>query len=306
MKKNNLSSTGLSLSQARSISNLCNQRASEISRSLNVLNNISKQVIVDGETLTTVSAKPLPANFIDLLKEKAALHACQAFLMENMSAKENSLLDAKKAVADTSSVIMPIIPKYTRPNFIGEVTEDFGWDQLTTEELNKFIEAEAYASHIGKFIHDDGILTRLRAELPNIPELEWMQIKDGQKSPIKIVVHHKSEDLLFAHETLAAIHREYEQTVNYYKAKVKNLTTLENARIAKLNADAQNEAEKINNDLSSEYEKAEKIAGESIRSIKAAFEKQRQANISSIAALRIQIDSRFQPVIDKFLPKVSE
>jgi hypothetical protein len=48
-----------------------------------------------------------------------------------------------------------------------------------------------------------------------------MNIKDGEKTPVEIKIHHNSEDLLKIHEELAALHRQYEQRVNYFKAKVK-------------------------------------------------------------------------------------
>jgi DNA gyrase/topoisomerase IV subunit A len=278
---------------------------------LSAVNNFSKSVSLKGsdstaDTYYTVSPRPLPENVVELIKEKSKLHACQAFLRENMTAKEDALLKAKNAVADISSVARPEKPTLVVPKKLASVTEDFGWAQLTAAEINKFLEAEAYASHIGKFIHEGGILTKLRTEFSSIPAVEWMTIKDGEKSPVRITTHHSAEQLYELHEQFAEIHRGYEQEVNYFKAKVKNLTTLENARIAKLNSDAQNDAAKLNNDLSSEYEKAEKRAWEEVRSIQAEFEKERQTDISCIAALRIQVDPRFQETVDLFLAKLPD
>jgi DNA anti-recombination protein RmuC len=186
-------------------------------------------------------------------------------------------------------------------DLLSEVNETYGWEQLTPFEYNEYLEAEAYASHIGQFIHKDSILAGLRAELPEIPAIEWMTIKDGVKSPVTINVHHKSEDLLKLHEELAALHRQYEQRVNYFKAKVKNLTTERNAEIAKHNADLQNEAEAFNNKLNAEYDTAFKAYTEKTKSVKAEFEKTRQAKIKEVASMRIEIDQRFQKVINTFL-----
>ena len=108
------------------------------------------------------------------------------------------------------------------------------------------------------------------------------------------------------HENLAALHRQYEQRVNYFKAKVKNLTTAENARIANVNADLQNEAEATNNKLNSEYDTAFKAYTERTKSIKAEFEKTRQAKTKEIASMRIQVDPRFQPIVDIFLKQLSD
>ena len=311
MKKNSLTvNNGLSLSQAQSISNLCNQRAREIESKLSGVNNYSKSVkVINGADIkeyTTVAGKPLPENVTELLIEKSKLHACQAFLMENITAKELMLREIKKSVADISSVIIPERPKIVSIDPLENVEEPFGWSQLSTAELNEYLEAEAYASHIGQFIHKDGTLDKLRNELPTIPSIEWMNIKDGEKTPVDIVVHHTSEGLLVAHEKLASLHRQYEQRVNYFKAKVKNITTEENARIAKINADEQNNIQKIHNNEQATYQTAMISYNEEIRSIQADFEKERQEKTKEIASMRINIDDRFQEVINIFLGKLSD
>jgi len=309
MKQNSLvPNKGLSLSQAQSISNLCNQRAIEIAAQLHVVNNFTKKVKVDGELKTTVEGHELPANIIDLLNNKASLHACQAFLMENIKAKDAMLKTARNETADLSEVSYPELPKFTDPakGSLGEVNEIWAWEQLTTKELNEYFEAEAYAAHIGQFIHKDGILTGLRNELPNIPAIDWMVIKDGEKTPITITKHHTASGLLKIHEELAAIHREKEQRVNYFKAKVKNLVTKKNGEIAKHNADIQNAAAKVNNDLQASYETALRKANEQANDIRAEFEKKRQAKINEIAVMRIDVDPRFQETVNEFLTKLPD
>lgn len=311
MKKNSLTSNkGLSLSQAQSISNLCNQRAREIEAKLTGVNNYSKSVtIIESKfpkTYNTVTGKKLPSNVVELLIEKSTLHACQAFLMENIKAKDSLLTEIKKAVADISSVEMPKQPLTKQLINLPVVDETFGWSELSVSETNEFIEAEAFASHIGQFIHKGGALDHLRTELPTVPAIEWMTIKDSEKSPVTITTHHTSEELLLLHEELATLHRQYEQRVNYFKAKVKNITTEENARIVKVNADNQIDFQKFNNEQQSEYQTAYKSYLESVKTIQSEFEKERQAKIKEIAAMRINIDERFQKVINDFLGKLSD
>jgi hypothetical protein len=309
MKKNSLTpNKGLSLSQAQSISNLCNQSATEIQAILHGVNNYTKKVRVNKEDKVILKGKKLPENTLELLNKKAALHACQAFLMENLKAKDAMLTAARHASADLSEVVYPEKPDFVDPTdgSLAEVDEDWGWEQLSAAELNEFFEAEAYAAHIGQFIHGSGKLTNLRNELPQIPTVEWMTIKEGVKSAVDIEVHHKAEDLLKLHNELAAVHREKEQRVNYFKAKVKNLVTKENARIAKHNADLQNAAAKTNNDLQVEYETKMKVANEKANDIRKAFEIERQNRISEIAGMRIEVDQRFQAVVDEFLTKLPE
>lgn len=309
MKKNSLTpNKGLSLSQAQSISNLCHQSAVEIGAVLMSVNNFQKVVKVDGEEKRLVNPKPLPEDVVGLLKKKAGLHACQAFLMENIKAKDSMLKTIRTETADLSQVVYPKDVDFVDPKVgsLKEVSDDWGWEQLSAAELNEYTEAEAYAAHIGQFIHKDGILTGLRNELPNIPALDWLVIKEGTKTPVDIIVHHDAQKLLAIHNELAGFHREYEQRVNYFKAKVKNLVTAENARIAKHNADLQNTAAKQNNNLQLAYETAFKAANEQVNDIRAEFEKTRQASIAKIAAMRIEIDPRFQATIDEFLTKLPE
>ena len=306
MKANSLSKKGLSLSQAQSISNLCNQRAKQIDSIFEGVNNCEKRVTINGQEYITVTGKELPIGVTDLLQEKASLHACQAFLMENIKAKDEQIKMVKAVKADVSSIIFPEKPEFMIPPVVANVDESFGWEKLTVAEYNEYLEAESYASHIGQFIHKGGLLDSLRNELPKIPAIEWMNVKDTEKTPVKITKHHKSDELLSLHEKLAAMHREYEQRVNYFKAKVKNLTTEENAAIAKANADNQNIAQQYNNNLQTGYQTAFIAASEQVRSLQAKFEESRQAKIKELVSLKINVDERFQAVVEMFLPKAEK
>jgi hypothetical protein len=101
------------------------------------------------------------------------------------------------------------------------------------------------------------------------------------------------------------MHRKYEQRVNYFKAKVKNLVTDENARLSKENsvkiAEVIRENEKMNKEFNVVYTK---FLDEKLKS-KQDFETTRQEKIKETASLRIQVDGRFQEVIDEFLNKLS-
>lgn len=307
MKKNSLSTTGLSLSQAQSISNLCNQRAKEIENLFSKVNNYSKKIKNNDDVLFLQNPVPMPNNVVDLLIEKAALYACQAFLMENIQAKEKLLNKIKNEVVDTKSVEIPEFPTLFQisENKKPFVNEEWGWEQLTESEINEYTDAEAYASHLGQFIHKGSILAKLREELNNIPDIEWIEIKKDEKTPVFIEKHHTSQDLLTLHENIAGIHREFEQKVNYYKSKVKNLVTLENARIAKENSDLQSEYEKMNKQLMDEYRQKGAIASERIKTIQNEFEIQRHEKIKEVAAMRINVDPRFQEVINFFLARIN-
>ncbi len=304
MKKHSLSTKGLSLSQAQSISNLCNQRATDIAAELNGINNVEKKLKIGDETYIETVGKPVPSNLTELLLEKAKLHATQAFLMENIRAKDILIREARYRGIDVD-IVAPARPKLEHFEPIDEVDESYGWSQLTSNEVNEYTEAEAYAAHIGQFIHKNGPLDNLRKELPSIKTLEWIEVEQGKKTPLTVTVHHTNEQLLTIHNELAAKHRQYEQRVNYFKAKVKDLTTAENARIARHNADGFAKVNATNEVLNSQYHKEYTAYQAELTRLREELELQRQTEIGEIASLRINVDPRFQDVIDTYLAQLN-
>jgi hypothetical protein len=298
--KNSLSSKGLSMSQAASISNLCNQRSKDITAQLADINNVSKELVIGEETYVETNGNPIPGNVVQLLQSKARLSATQAFLMENIKAKDE-LINKIKYEGFKYDVEAPIRPTTISETLPNEVDEDFGWDTLTAAEYNEFIEAEAYASHIGQFIHKGGKLDKLRAELPTIKTLEFMEIEVGKKTPMKVSVHHTPEQLLLIHEQLAALHRGFEQRVNYFKSKIKNATTSENARIQKERGEIQAEVNHQNSDLANAYKLAYEEWTANQRKAQHEFEEKRQGRIQEAVNLKIEVAERFQSVVDEFL-----
>jgi hypothetical protein len=298
----NLSTKGLSMSQAQSISNLCNQRAQEISRSLATVNNASREINVDGTKYLETEGVPMPANVIDLILEKAKLHACQGFLMDALKSKEATL----NAIGNTVLIYDVEQPEHHNVDgfeYEHHVNEEWGWEQLSNAEYNEYLEKDSLAAHVGQFIHRGGKLDNLRDELPKLAGLDWISVKTGEKTPVKVTKHHTSEQLLTLHEQLAGMHRELEQRVNYFKAKVKNLVTEENARRAASNALRQEGYNKQQSIIDDEWRLAMVAWRDAKQVAVQQFEEQRERDIKEAAALRINVDPRFQEVVDMFLVK---
>ena len=305
MKNHSLAPKGLSLSQAQSVSNLCMQATRDISSKLSNINNVTKELTIDGKVYIETQGNPIPQNLEGLLEEKASLHATQAFLMENIRAKDDLIKEIKNRRFEYN-VEAPEYPDTEElPNYYEtEVDEDWGWAQLTKAEYSEFLEAEAYASHFGQFIHKGGKLDTLRSQLPTIKTLEWMEVETGKKTPLTVTVHHTIDQLGEIHESLAAIHRTHEQKVNYYKAKVKNLVTTENARLAKQIADEVSAINERNDKLLTQYHTAREMYQAEKRKVNVEFEEARQKEIAEVAALRIEVDPRFKPTVDFFLSRL--
>lgn len=290
------------MSQAQSISNMCNQRAQEITRSLNAVNNASRTLKIEKDTYTEQEGVPMPANVFDLILEKAGLHACQGFLMEAIKAKDTKI-DELRNRSFRYEVPAPHHQEAEDFDLLPHVGEQWGWEQLTDAEYNEYLEKDSLAAHVGQFIHKGGKLDQLRDELPKLSGLDWITVKTGERTPVKVTKHHTSEELLALHEKLAGWHRELEQRVNYYKAKVKNLVTLENARRSAENARMGEEYTQKQAKLDEEYRLTMDAWRSAATIAKQRFEEQRELEIKEVAALRISVDPRFQAIVDMFLVK---
>lgn len=297
----NLAAKGLSMSQAQSISNLCNQNAQEIQREIESYNNCSKMISLSGQSYLMQEGIVIPEDILDKLKTKGDLHATQAFLMEAIKSKESEIGRIRNLTPDTSHLTQPV--RVYAPDYEIEdnVEESWGWSQLTDSEYSKYLQEEALASHLGQFIHKNGKLSELRRELPNISTLEWFEVEDGKKTPVKVTKHHHPSSLMELHEEVAELHRKHEQSVNFFKAKVKNLVSDENARIQKENANKAAEFLKLEKELNQNYQlEMDAYNGEVLR-LTMEFNSQRELDIKAAAALRINVDPRFQDVIDLFI-----
>ena len=297
----NLAKKGLSMSQAQSVSNLCNQNAQEIERDLNSYNNCSKMIEVGGKSYMMQEASVIPDNIIDLLKSKGDLHACQAFLMEAIKSKDSEIKRLQNMTCDTSHITAPVREQAPDFDIIHNVEESWGWAKLTDSEYSEFLQSEAMAAHLGQFIHRKGKLNDLRSDLSYTPAIEWFEVEDGKKTPVMVTKHHHAQSLMQLHEDIAEQHRKYEQRVNYYKAMVKNLVSDENARIQKENADSTAKFLAIEKQLNEKFKTELDAYNGAVMKLTMEFNSQRELDIKAVAALRINVDPRFQHVIDLFI-----
>lgn len=302
MKKFLTTGEGLSMSQAQSISNLVYQESREIDSKLKAINNCSKVVDIEGKSYTKIRGNKIPENVVALITKKGELHALQAYLMSALKAKE-ALLEEVKSKQFVYDVPLPEFDYSEKMEYIPaeSVSMEYGWDSLTEEELLEFTIAEAMAAHIGKFIHENGILTKLREELPTLENLEFISIKVGEQIPLTVNIHHTSEQLFEIHKNLAEKHREFESKVNYYKAKVRNLVNDKNMEIAAANSVHANTVKAFNAALQEKYvnsmnkynlEKAQELS---------LFQKHNLQLKAQYASLKIIIPDYFRKPISEYV-----
>lgn len=298
--KNSLDKKGLSMSEAQSISNIANQKALDIANKISTINNFSKTVSIGANDYVEKQGNPMPADIVSLISAKAKYHATQAFLMENIKAKE-SLINSIKNEKFVYTVEAPTAEPLVVGNFIPEVDEMWGMAQLTLDEVNEYLLREAEAAHIGQFIHNRSILDSLRKELPNIKPLEWIELEVGKKTPMTVTIHHTAEQLSDLYEEFSALHRAAEQKVNFYKAKIKSFVTAENARIAALNAAETTRVSTLNSEIREKAFNAQKAWREGYAAAEFSFEEARKLRIQEASALKIKTAPQFQETVDEIL-----
>ncbi len=288
------------MSEAQSISNIAYQKALDITNKLNVINNFEKTLKHLGEDYIVTQGNPMPENIIQLISDKAKYHAVQAFLMENIKAKD-AILDSLKKKVFVYEVPAPNMGELEHTTLLPEVGVEWAREQLTLDEVNEYLLKETEAAHIGQFIHNKSLLDGLRKELPNIKPLEWMEVEAGKKTPVVVNIHHTSEQLSALYEQFSAMHREAEQRVNFFKAKMHNLMTTENARIAEVNANEIARVSAINLEVRNAYTTAHAKWGDSYRAAQAEFEAKRNKETQEAASLKIKTAPQFQEMVDEIL-----
>lgn len=295
-----LDKKGLTMSAAQHMSNLCNQLSLELINGILSVNNYSETVVVDGVEYSmqkgiTINTIPIT----DQLKKASDLVSLQAYLMEAMKLKESRLSEVQNMIFDESIIEKPELIEMLDYPQRKQVDFTYGWNQLSLAEKAEYLKLEATASIYGKSIHKDGHVTKLRNELSQLKEVNWMEIETGKKTPVIKKIHHNSADLLKLHTEINELYRQAESRLNYYKAKIKNLVTLENAR---LEGEYANKIVEINqqNEVK-QQENAERIANyhNEVKRQTALFNQEKQNLIKEISELRIIIPEIFQSIVDE-------
>ncbi len=288
------------MSEAASISNICNQKALDIANKLSVVNNYSRTIKINGTDYVEREGNELPTDVVDLILLKAKYHATQAFLMENVKAKD-ALISSLKTESFVYDIVAPTMGDLEQSKLLEEVGDAWGRDQLSLEEVNDYLAQETIAAHVGQFIHNKSLLDTLRKELPTLKKLDWVEIEQGKKTPVVIETHHTQEQLSKLHEEFSGLHREAEQKVNFIKAKIKNLITAENARIAELNSAELTRVSSANTAIREAYTSASKLWREEYGVAEKEFEAARNKKIQEASALKIKVAPQFQETVDEIL-----
>ena len=218
---------------------LCNIAKELQQAAINRLNSVkffnTTISVIGSNEKQLMSAGNKSLDFIEKdLQLVASLNAFCAWVREAIKEKERQHDNIRKLTfdewAEQLSIELPTSPKHPSKPVV--VSEQFILDSWDIDKRNKYLELEAFASTIGKYIHPNGEYSCAREKAHNAINKPISKEGSGRDT----ILYHttptisiENVDKLFM--TLQSKHREYEKQLNSMKAEIKesiNRLTIEN------------------------------------------------------------------------------
>lgn len=183
---------------------------------ISVIGSNEKQLMSSGNT---------SLDFIEEdLQLVASLNAFCAWVREAIKEKEEQQGDIRRLTfdewAEQLSIELPTSPKH--PSKPSTITEQSILDSWNIDKRNKYLELEAFASTIGKYIHPNGEYSCARERAHNAINKPISKEGSGRDT----ILYHTTpsisiENVDNLYMFLQSKHREYEKQLNMMKAEIK-------------------------------------------------------------------------------------
>lgn len=212
---------------------LCNIAKELQQAAINRLNSVkffnTTISVIGSNEKQLMSAGNTSLDFIEKdLQLVASLNAFCAWVREAIKEKEKQQDDIRRLIfdewAEQLSIELPTSPKH--PSKPSVVSEQFILDSWDIDKRNKYLELEAFASTIGKYIHPNGEYSCAREKAHNAINKPISKEGSGRDT----VLYHTTpsiniEDVDNLYMFLQSKHREYEKQLNMMKAEIKESVT---------------------------------------------------------------------------------
>lgn len=272
--------SGVTSSEANYICERIKEKLKPIQDEINGLETHTSSL--DGEQLDGFKKVE---NIDDKLKLIGELYAISAFFRTAIKEKEkriNIINDKIRNVRQKEDVLLEKLDLVELEKIRRVEMDDFLLT-LPLADVIAYKTAEAKASHIGKFIHN---FDDIRHKLTKQERITFKQV--GEKQVFKI--HHtplyELHELQQTQNYLLSEHRDYENLVNFYKAKFRDFENSAKVRY-------EEELNKLQNERNAILNERVKAKTEQLTAVKA-----------EIANFKIIIPNEFKQIIDELLKKV--
>jgi hypothetical protein len=219
-----------------------NFAAERIKETVNVISKRIESTASAAETLNYGGKdielnRPAKINFEDDILLMGKLYGLSAWLREAIKAKKIGLETFANATSSKVFYQEPfeeiIIPNITYPCFVPFTMDDAIGEMSVVDRANYYA-LEAMAAHIGKYIHGSGKLANVRNSLLNfqITRFETKMTSGGETDfPVSRLKVYTVEEINAVFNTLMNKHREVEEKLNWYKAKLENRVSVATAEL---------------------------------------------------------------------------
>ena len=224
------SSEGITSTQGSFLCNIAKELQQAAINRLNSVKFFNTTISVIGSNEKQLMSKGNKS--LDFIEEDlqlvASLNAFCAWVREAIKEKEEQQGDIRRLTFDEWAeqffIELPTSPKH--PSKPSTITEQFILDSWNIDKRNKYLELEAFASTIGKYIHPNGEYSCARERAHNAINKPISKEGSGRDT----VLYHTTpsidiEDVDNLYMFLQSKHREYEKQLNMMKAEIKESVT---------------------------------------------------------------------------------
>jgi hypothetical protein len=230
----------VTITEAQSVSNLCNQKSLYILSKLESYNVCQKTILMsslanstNNEEVVKIKCKKLDQFKVKEFLERLGSYAgLQAFLMEHIKLKNHLIHKVESTIlhyspmndeiAELATQVINLERKVSNLNARAGYSKldviDFE-DTLDKAVILEYLLSEAHASKIGSFIHKDSKLEKMRKELANLPTMEYEMFPDKRSAIVQIEPNYEDDVLEKLHAELSDKHRKFERKVNSFKGQ---------------------------------------------------------------------------------------
>ena len=301
---------GLSMSEANHQANMTKEIAEAIGRKIDGIRSVSETMSHDNGKEVPLDKNTAidPTELLNIAQEEGKLYALSAWLREGVKAKQVLLDLIRKAsngsfMSDTET--FPAIdaeqPIFIQPVKPAYVTEDDIFGTFTVKERAEYLTLEATAAHLGKKIHAGGIISKIRKETQEFVPVRFSALNSGtgpKDYPVQRTLLYDPTEFDKVFFALQAKHREAEQKLNGYKARIQNEITLQNAEIEKDYSVVYNEARLIFDKEAQEYNSKHQSVQKEQQVFLGVLEARRLEKVKEVSGWKIVIPHELEDTLE--------
>lgn len=275
---------GLTSSEANHIANMAKEIAENHTSVIKNMKASQDKITIEGKSyIVQTSEKPRDIDY----QMPGMLFGLSAWLRQAVKAKDEGLtllsyMDLKLISTDIPSFSIPQPQKrdFKFPDMPADIdiSRPLG-DILDIKEYAEYLELESEAAHLGKIVHAGMPLDNVRNDILNWKAFSFMHHNDKDYVVERTQCYTK-EEINKLYFELQAKHRDIENKLNWYKAKIKNDAVVASAVKAKEYSELYNFAQgqysialREWNVLSSEYDTKYSIWSKNAMQLRAELSK---------------------------------